>query len=394
MHCSLKTKEIWNSKDKLDFINNSTKSFSEYSRLVSCISSNYAIKVEQADLNLKKFLDIFINLSTDNEVTDSQLVKCITTFIGDLEGHPIKRDFKVFIRGLWTDREHEISRGLIIRPFKPIDFEIDIPLYRLDSEKHDRWSSLILELNYKSKRVQQAEDEIEFILTCFRLFRLGSVEGSCLEVKPQSFLEHQYMRSSDREDYPNYRYHLLEEDIPKLIDLITRLNASPQKEVIINSKKNMSPQAIALERFCDSLLYPGKLESRITSAINSLEAIYLKKDERAELSHRLGQRASILLSFFGYNSTIKTYNDIHRAYMIRSNYIHGSVNDNESRDQSINDLTKRIIDYARISILIFLQLMPTIEKDTLINKIDNSLLDNKARDKLRDLITTNCIIYI
>jgi hypothetical protein len=122
-----------------------------------------------------------------------------------------------------------------------------------------------------------------------------------------------------------------------------------------------------------------------------LEALYLKSLERAELSHRLSQRAAMLLKQFELKPK-KVYEDLDRAYQIRSTYSHGSfVNPEEHKD--IPALTRRVLDYARLSLLAFIQFIGKVEKASLINKLENSMLEENALTSLNELISKNCKLY-
>jgi hypothetical protein len=147
--------------------------------------------------------------------------------------------------------------------------------------------------------------------------------------------------------------------------------------------------SIAFQRYKDALLQPVTTESQITSLITCLEALYLKADERMELTHRLGQRVSALLRFHGF-TPLEVYNDVRQAYDIRSTFIHGSQIEKE-KQQSAQELCKEIMEYARVSLLIFFQLKDA-EKDKVINRLDNSLLDENALQKVKGLARKDIMI--
>ena len=88
----------------------------------------------------------------------------------------------------------------------------------------------------------------------------------------------------------------------------------------------------------------------------------------------------------------KVYEDLDRAYLIRSIYSHGSfVNPEEHKD--IPTLTRRVLDYARLSLLAFIQFIGQVEKEGLINKLENSMLEENALAALKKLISDNCKHY-
>ena len=89
---------------------------------------------------------------------------------------------------------------------------------------------------------------------------------------------------------------------------------------------------------------------------------------------------------------IEVYNVLSQAYDIRSTFIHGSQIKSEDRNNAVK-IAKKILEYARLSLLIFFQLKPLADKEKLISRIDNSLLDEQANSKLKKLIDENCTIY-
>lgn len=133
-----------------------------------------------------------------------------------------------------------------------------------------------------------------------------------------------------------------------------------------------------------------------------MEALYLKKGE-AELSHRLQLRVGGLLRFSGFDEArtpLDIREDVRTAYGIRSDFAHGSFIEEEKLKKS-SDLARKVVDYARRSLLLFLQLKCLTDKDSkylsdeglkadIINMIDDSLLDLCAYNKLESLVRIHC----
>ncbi|MBT9147686.1 MAG: hypothetical protein DDT32_01451 [Syntrophomonadaceae bacterium] len=88
---------------------------------------------------------------------------------------------------------------------------------------------------------------------------------------------------------------------------------------------------------------------------------------------------------------LEVYNALDQAYDIRSTFIHGSQIKSEEH-KSTTELANRVLEYARISLLIFLQLKSLVDKDNFVSKIDNALLDENAYLKLKELVKS-CTIY-
>lgn len=133
-----------------------------------------------------------------------------------------------------------------------------------------------------------------------------------------------------------------------------------------------------------AILNQSTIEGRLASAIMSLEALFLKPEEKAELTYKLGLRTSKLLGMKGFEP-IKVRNYLRQAYGIRSKFVHGSRIEKEDRDNATKFLAD-ILEYARMSIVTFMQLrQEEVEKEKLFNLIDNSLLSEKATKKLTGL---------
>jgi hypothetical protein len=373
----------------------SIKENAEYSHVMSCISKKYSLNDGQASQKLDDFIiNILFDRTSEptwnyrNDITDGFLVECITIFIGDLEGNPSTWNVTLWIEGILLTQEYKISENILIRNVEISDRELEVPFegVLLDYSFHDTPNkfSAILEFSFKG-HFEGVRNEVNIILTSLMLLRLGSIYSKKAEYRPNSFVNHPHKAWSNTPYSTNYKYTLKDGDNSSISEIITILR---KQWPVISNESN--PIHIALERYSHALLKQESIEGRITSAINCLEALYLKKDERAELTHRLCQRVSVILRILGL-VPIKGYNDLARAYDIRSNYIHGQIEPEKHKDAP--KLGETVLDYARLSMIVFIQLISDYTKEDLINKIDNSLLDVKAFDKLKGIIDSQCKIY-
>lgn len=387
-------KEEWHWKDQFDFMEKVVKQLPSYSEVVSEISKKYQVNERQADFWLSRFIQILIHKLREG-ITDEILVDDITTFIADLEKSPIEWKLKIWIDGVWLkDEEYEIFEGLRIRRPKPSDLEIEKPFDMLPfpsvTPSFREVSSAILELTHRSRSPNEAQMEIQKILNCLRLFRVGSVFSIKYEMHPKSFLAFGGTIGSDQRFAATYKYSISQQDVPKLRDFIGKIKGLLPKDLQVTSGK-IDPIVIALQRYNDALLKPESIESRITSVITCFEALFLKAEERMELSYRLSQRAAALLRAFGFKP-LKVYNTLVQAYDIRSTFIHGSQITSEERKNAAK-IAEKILEYARVSLLIFFQLKHLINKEKLISRIDNSILEEQAYSKLKKLLNENCNIH-
>lgn len=306
---------------------------------------------------------------------------------------PIDWKLKIWVEGLWLDEgEYEIHDDLKIRRPKPSDLEIERPFdllpFSITESGFREISPAIMELAYRARTPNEIQSELERILTCLRLYRLGSVFSLKYKMYPKSFLAFGGTHTSGQKFVPIYKYRIGQQELPELRKFLEKI-----KDLLPSTQDSgkTDPVVIALERYNDALLKSASVESRITSAITCFEALYLKAKERTELSHRLGQRASAILRIFSFNP-LEVYNTLSHAYEVRSIFIHGSQTSSEWQ-KSINKIAEKILEYARVSLLVFLQLKEVIDKEKLIGRIDNSLLEHRVYQNLEKFLKENCTIH-
>lgn len=384
-------REEWHWKDQFDFIERTIKQLPGYIALTSEISKKYKVKRAQSDFWLSRFVQNLVQkMLTDGN--DEVLIDAITTFIADLEKSPIDWKLKIWIEGLWLDEEeYEIHDDLKIRRPKPSDLEIERPFdllpFSITESGFKEISPAIMELAYRARTPSEIQSELERILSCLRLFRVGSVFSLKYKMYPKSFLAFGGIHTSGQKFAPIYKYRISKQDLPELRSFLEKI-----KDLLPSTQDSgkTDPVVIALERYNDALLKSASVESRITSAITCFEALYLKAKERTELSHRLSQRASAILRVFSFNP-LEVYNTLSHAYEVRSIFIHGSQTPPEWQ-KSISRTAEKILEYARVSLLVFLQLKEVIDKEKLIGRIDNSLLEGQVYQKLENFLKENCTI--
>lgn len=385
-------KEGWDLKNHLFFIENVVKQVPSYHDVVLGISKKYNVEEHQADFWLEQFAYRLTRKAFEG-ISEEALINDIALLVADLENSPVEWEIKTWIDGIWLkDDGYQIYEGIKIRRTRPSDLEVERMVFDLfyPTPRYDFMGTppAILELTYRCREQVEFQDEIENILSCLRLFKVGSVFAIRIETHPKSILRGGGTISSSQRFASTYKYPLSKQNIPELRELIEKIKPLlPQKPLSL-ALEEATPVNIALQRYNDALLKPEGIESRITSAITCLEALYLGKEERAELSRRLGQRASVVLRFFDF-TPLEVYNTLNRAYEIRSIFIHGSQIGAEEH-KGAAELAEKVLEYARVSLLVFLQLKPLIDKERFINRIDNALLDENAYSKLGKLVKENC----
>jgi len=292
------------------------------------------------------------------------------------------------LEGLWLKTEEiEINKRLKVRRPQPKDFEFMSPYEFLPlMERTLRHSSAIIEITQRVKFQPYVWDELEKLVIALRLYKKGSINTVKTIWNPKSIL------TSGSTSVPHiirpivYRYPLLPDDFEKLQSYINKIK--PLLPVVQGKIETTDHISIALQRYNESLFMPDSTE-RLTYAIMGLEALFLKSKEHEELAHRLAQRVAKCLSILGHQS-LEVYRIIKESYSVRSQFIHGSLVEGEHDD--VSQLADRILEYLRSSVLMFFELKGKMEKESLLNTVDNSLLHGDALAKLEKLIKEQCQI--
>jgi hypothetical protein len=284
----------------------------------------------------------------------------------------------------------EIAEECKIKRPESVDLEYEIsyesfPMF--DPMMSHHIPSAIMTMEYRAKGQPEMLRKIERIVAVLRLFKVGSISTVRTKWNPTSLLYFGGTSSRTSLSSATFKYELNKEDEKKLQTFFEIIEPKIPTEVIEKGKGETNFITIAFDRYNDSLLKPDIPESRLASAIMCLEALYLKDDERGELTERLSQRTAVAINFFGYNS-LEVFNILKKSYDIRR-FVHGSKIEKEE-PKDLTKLTEKVIDYARISIVMFLQIQELIEKDKFISILNNSLLDDKAKQKLKEIIEKKC----
>ncbi len=380
------------------------------------------------DLNKKYEIDenflnrIFENLmySSINELlepkADEKLVEKIQVLFNDLELKPSKCYAKAWINGIWlSQEEYLLEENIKIRRVTPEDFDYvqRVDYFRGIELLHKFMDpTVILEVrlvpdiskesnsltndkyfNFKALMERELMKEVDYISLALRLFRLGSVFIHKIERISDSLIQRGKTISGDFREISNkVVYGIKECDISNIYTILELIRK--KKHYLFITSKKLNPIIIALQRFDNAFLNAESSESSIMFVISCLEALFLKGGELSELSRRLNQRISIFLKPFGFDPLL--INDLlKKAYSVRSTYSHGSkVDFKKKKIENVREFKINVMECARISLLIYLQLVGIISKENLLNLIDKSLLDDDSYNEFNKLLKDNCWIEI
>jgi hypothetical protein len=354
----------------------------EFESCAASIRATYG-RDDSAD-RLQRFLTVLISrhLRASESVA---LIDDVVAFIGDLQDAPVFWSVTARLVGVWLNCDKiEVPSGYVLRRPVASDFEHKrrSDLSFAGTEMFEPIPSAVLEFKWKAVGSIEVQSRVEIVVAALRLFRFGAVRYVGYSLSCHSFSRHGFTIGPAMVGSSEV-FELDEGDAAPLATFLDVIIARLPRDYFPGSTPatKVAPVGVALERYRDALTAPMPVEGQIAMVVSCLEALYLKAEERSELTHRLSQRASVLLAAFGEKHPIKAYENLARAYDIRSTYIHGAaLSPDESA--SAQKLRPKIIDYARISLVAFLQLKAPEAKDTILNRIDNSLLESGCKKNL------------
>ena len=381
------TKEKWRWKDELEF-EKKIEAFKSFQVTIQQIVKIYNVEETKAKLWVSKFVKQITNVCFD-EINKDKVIELINLFISDLEENPISWQPVVWIDGIWMGTDSiKIRDNILIRKPESNDLEFESPYESFIPHEHRNLPSAILEFEYREKFPGSVHNKINSVIAALRLFKLGSIEKIRTQHNADSIIKFIGGTISQTNLISaHYKYGLTVGDTETLTKFITRIEPLIYSEIIDKSADEADYISIAHDRFCDALLKPVVPENRLATAIMALEALYLKEEELSELTERLSQRVALALEPFGYK-TLEVYNLVKKSYNIRSRFVHGS----KIEQKEIGELPEKILDYCRVSIIMFLQLHNELDKKIIINLLRNSLLDDTKKKEFHKIINDKCPI--
>lgn len=384
-----------NFKEDIDLIplllNENYKNMPEFSRAKENVSAFFDKNEKEAEFLISRFVQVVIRDSVKG-VSEERLVELTHLFIRDLEGsqkiwHPL-----IWLTGIWIVEEENIQIGqLTFRRPKEQDLEreYNLELFPPFIDNFPRNLPMaVLEYTLKAKGQPEVLYEIEKIIHLLRLFRVGSVEDIRIFWRSDSLIDFHGESIKSNIYYPSYKYPISKNDVSKFEEFQHIISPLLPIGLMKPETVEMDYSIIAIKRYEDALLKNEPNESKITYAIMSLEALYFKENEKEELQHRLSQRLAKIMKLCDFKP-LEVYHTLRRAYDIRSSFVHGELIPKDSL-KGTPDLVNKIIEYDRLSIILFLQLKQKMDKDKFLNLVDNSLLEEESSKKLSELIDKYC----
>lgn len=386
-------KEEWNWTDLFKYVEPEIKKIKNFSQVVKQISSIFKVSRNQAEFWVSRFLNVVTRESL-NDASEDRITELTFSFMKDLEGSSKLWTPIIWLEGIWmVDDVLQLSNNIIFRKPTPSDVEREWDLrslpYIMDGWPRS-YPRAILEMSLRARQQPEVSRELARLILALRLFRVGSVLNIRTFWRSQSILFMGGTSFTSHVTPATYKYSLSKIDIPKLEKFMEIILPLIPIRLIEPGADQVDYSVIAIQRYNDAILKPEIPESRLSFAVMALESLYLKEMEREELERRLGQRVARFLSFYGHKP-LEVYNTLKRSYDIRSSFVHGSPIPKEKMEE-VSKLTEKILEYVRLSIMLFLQLKSKYDKDKFLSLIDNSLLSKEAFDKFEGVLKENCTI--
>lgn len=391
-----------------------------YSNEVSIIAKEilkYYPNATEAELSTKLFSYIMFlaNKSLEIDIDLHFLEQQIDILLKSFNDRAVKK-IKIFVEGIKIEEEpsdkiYHLYNQMILRKPHERDFELEMKcsienVNKLEEEFKQVFKncSAIIEMEYSiddlyNNGVFIYPENVEHILDILRLFRLGSPYCIKSELSNKYFKDN-YTTMPYTHYSPNQRYYgIFLDDSSFLKNFIMNMYPITPKNFTFSLTKpvpGFNYLDVAYKFYKDALFeYAGigKDDDRrrdsvimlaIASTITSLESLY--SIDNHSVSKKLRERTAQLLSFIGFDY-VTVEKDIKIAYDIRSKVYHGerlSFKDNhlnyfENRDvnKPITPLEflKVILEYNRISVIIFSYMSQT-KKEDILEYIDKSMFIN------------------
>ena len=387
----------------IDYVYEAIKRLTLYNDTLMAISKRYTLQEDQCH----SYLEALIGRIAGNALTRSTKIpadysKYIDSFLRDLNGEEQEYSAETKLSGMML-KPKSIKLDSKTKLRKPLrkDFETEVFARFPRDQTHPRTTPTAFLHTRICAKAQSGLDfavstalqnEIDKGIGILRLFRVGAVQYLQYTMDTSSIVKPVLGTLTSGTLPGPDKYLITKDDIRPLKKYWTKMAVVKLPASIYTTiQKEPDELSIAYDRYSDSL-EGGIMEKRVSNAVMGLEALYLQGGEQQEMSYRLRMRVGKLLSLVGYNPS-EIQERMKDAYEVRSKYVHGGLLKSkgsrklEGKYGDINEFTKTIINYLRASIV---ALLNRPSKNTIIRRLDESLLDNTREDEIRNILFMPC----
>ena len=369
--------EAWDYENQSDFFKSRIQRLREFQTAESLIGQephhtqllrNFAVTVAHASLSA---------------ATPQILMRHVETLLGDLQTRERSCKATIWLTGVTLASESiSVSDDLVLRRPTRRDLQEKVTAESAHYAHAFQFPvsfSCIAELRLRYLYPVARQGSVEKLVLALRLFRVGAVASSMYAFEEESFDALRNFRIGGPGRSGREAYELSPVDAPALADFLREITPLlPTQFDFPQPKPDFV--SIALHWYGEALLAPLASEGSVASAIACLEALFLE-NVQVEMSYRLGMRVAGLMRCFGYPS-LEVQAVVRNAYNVRSKYVHGDEQDKEWSPKKLLELSRSILDYARLGLLTFCQLEGKPSRKQLMANVEKSLLDDESLAEL------------
>jgi len=267
-----------------------------------------------------------------------------------------------------------------------IEYELTPNVSRAD---HIHPPSAILEVCTKGG-VNEIQSIVRQSLAILRLFGVGSVDYRRIRIEGYNFagVGVETIGKINTDFFPKLKYTIKEDCRNRLILFWAYLKNHLPSHLFDITSTTKDYLSIAYERYSEALTAKSGFERTIADSAMAFESLFLRQS--TELQFRLKLSVAKILGILGHDPK-EVAGVIKEAYKVRSNFVHGGFlapNDRRKIERQYGSLTefqRRVLDYARISIIAMTTIRGKSRNETL-DLIEDSMISQFAGNELKDLL--------
>jgi len=366
-------------------LTNSTATTTSFRKAVEVLSNTHAIAQSQAEAWIERLSLEIARLHLEDR-GDAALLELLTAFVSDLAGGLRSWRVTVPIDGVWLESETlQLDPDTVLRRPKGTDFEVEVDVGSAMLRREpfsDNLPGVILEKRVRSLDQRDRESKVFADIFALTLAKVCSVNPMRLDFQPESLIDSSYSVGSQRGYISSQRVWIHKDEEDSVMRFVTAIRSMIPVYELVWGSTGPTSAGISFARYRDGLLHPEPPEARLADAVSGLEGLLLKPEERSELQHRLALRTARVCGLL-LGKPLEIYHKMTAAYDFRSVHVHGGAAKGEDRP-SIEALLPAILDYLRVCLVVFLQKPDPANKDRLISRLDNALLDPQALERLKE----------
>ena len=378
-----------------DFMEERVKPMPEFKQLNQSIAKRYKQNinklaegsnvVSQSAFWLETFIQRLIYENLDGSISEDSLIEYASLFKSELELSPIVYRYVHYLDGIFLESDTiKINDDILIRKTQKSDLEYTKDIFFDDPRpRYMGIPSSILEIDISAKDERDGREYINRIFNSLRLYKLGSIYSKeSISTKRTIIWPMGSQRGWGNRNYSAFKKYTVKE--PEVGAFVNFVNTIEQKLNFNKEEKEYRILYISIDRYNSALLESIDVERKLMTAVMGLESLFTFEKDRGENSFKLGIRVAKLLGYLNLDVE-KVRRLTEEAYNYRNKVVHGSYISQEIK-KKMNEIIPYILNYLRISLIIFILESQRIGKDRMIEMIDKSTISDTHNKELKKLL--------